>query len=471
MATTARRQLAGRYRLGELLGEGAMSTVSRAHDILLDRPVALKLLKPAFAADPGFAERFYAEARAAARIVHPHVVSIFDVVSEPKADGVVMELIDGPSLATVLATAGPIGVEDAVAYGRAVAQALNAAHAQGIVHGDLKPGNLLLSSDGRLKVSDFGLGPGTPHYAAPERQAGAAPSPLWDIYALGAVLSSLTGGAPAGPLAEVIRRMTEPDPAARLPSAEAADAALAAIQTRAPEPAFVETPTLMAAPVPPAKTPAPAPAPTRPDWRVEVAAAAGALREISRRAVEPHTDRAARRLLAADRRYWVVGLAAILAAVLLASGLERPRKAVADVRHAPGGVAAERLRRDGFDPQIVTKADEREPLGHVLAQSPEPGSLLRRGEAVRLTVSTGPPLVAVPDLLGTTMAQANIAMIRAKLHPKFAAKITEDAPNTVVQEIPAPGSRVRERGVVLIVISTGPYPAIRYSGGGGDGGD
>ena len=152
MATTARRQIAGRYRLGALLGEGAMSTVSRAHDTLLDRPVALKLLKPAFAQDADFVERFYAEARAAARIVHPHVVSIFDVVSEPKADGVVLELIDGPSLAHVLATAGPLGDEDAIGYGRAIAQALGAAHAQGLVHGDLKPANLLVTADGRLKV-------------------------------------------------------------------------------------------------------------------------------------------------------------------------------------------------------------------------------------------------------------------------------------------------------------------------------
>ena len=471
MATTARRQIAGRYRLGELLGEGGMSTVSRAHDVLLDRPVALKLLKPAFAADPDFVQRFYAEARAAARIVHPHVVSIFDVVSEPEADGVVMELIEGPSLAEVLAARGRVSGEDAIGYGRSIAQALGAAHAQGIVHGDVKPGNLLLTPDGHLKVSDFGLGPGTPQYAAPEQSAGGVPSPLWDIYALGRVLETLTGGAPEGPLAGAIGQMTAADPGSRLPSAEAADAALAAIQASPPDAAFVETPTLLAQPVPAAEPPRRAAERPQWDWREAFAAAMGSVREASRRAVEPHTDRAARALRVADRRYWVVAVAALLVGVLLLTALDRPRRAVADVRHAPGSVAAQRLTRDGFTPQIVSRSDEREPSGQVLAQSPAPGSLLRQGEPVRLIVSTGPPFVTVPDLLGAPLAQANAAMIRAKLRPKFAAKITEDSPNTVVQEIPAPGSRVRERGTVLVVISTGPYPAIRYSGGGGDGGD
>lgn len=466
MATTARRRIAARYRLGALLGEGAMSTVSRAHDELLDRPVALKLLKPAFAADEGFVERFYAEARAAARIVHPHAVSIFDVVSEPNADGIVMELVDGPSLAQVLASEGPRGDEEAIVYGRGIAQALGAAHAQGLVHGDLKPANLLVAPGGRVKVSDFGLGPGTPEYAPPERHAGGAPGPLWDVYALGVVLSVLTGGRPGDELREVIARMTAPDPASRLPSAQAADEALASIQIKVPEPAFVDSPTLL---VQPAEPPKSRPAPR--DLRPQVSAALGALREVSRHVVEPHTDRAARMLLASDRRYWVVGLALALVAILLVSGLDRPRRAVADVRHASSGVAAQRLQRDGFTPQIVTKSDEREPAGQVLAQSPAPGALLRSGDAVRLTVSSGPPLVVVPDLLGEPLAAANAAMIRAKLHPAFAAKVTEDPPNTVVAEIPAPGSRVRERGTVLLVISTGPYPTVKYSGGGGDGGD
>ncbi len=149
--------LRGRYRLGPLLGEGATGHRRLAADTLLGREVAVKILKPAYAGDATLVARFYAEARAAAALVDPHVVGVYDVLAEDDLHAIVMEFVDGPSLAAVLRANGPLGEARAVAYGRQIAGALAAAHARGLLHRDIKPANLLLAPGDTIKVADFGL--------------------------------------------------------------------------------------------------------------------------------------------------------------------------------------------------------------------------------------------------------------------------------------------------------------------------
>ena len=203
--------LVGRYQLEEPIGTGWFSDVWRATDVALSRPVAVKLLHPAYAQQPEALARFRAEAQRAAALWHENIAHIYDY-DEP-AEGpqpyLVMELVDGPSLAGVL-TSAPL---DAVRTMNIVAQAaagLQAAHAVGLVHRDIKPGNLLLASSGTVKITDWGIshaigsvpgtaiGPvtGTAEYLAPERTAEAQAAPASDLYALGVVAYECLTGAP-----------------------------------------------------------------------------------------------------------------------------------------------------------------------------------------------------------------------------------------------------------------------------------
>jgi hypothetical protein len=224
----------GRYRLLGQVGTGGMGTVYRAHDPGLDRVVALKL--PRFDGPPDQvarrAQRFQREARAAARVWHPHVCPIFDVGEHDGRPFVVMAFVEGPSLAEVLARRGKFeDVGEAVALALQLLDALAAVHAHGIVHRDLKPGNVLLDPAGRAVLTDFGLARpgdeaerftsegvilGTPSYMAPEQAAGQADrvGPATDLYSLGVVLyQMLTGRLPfEGPPVAVLHRIVHEDP-------------------------------------------------------------------------------------------------------------------------------------------------------------------------------------------------------------------------------------------------------------------
>src|SRR5438093_4429973 len=207
------REIGGRYRLTAPLGEGGMSTLWRAVDQQLDREVAVKILRPQYSADPGFAARFRQEARAVASLAHPNIVSVHDYGTDP--DGttqyIVMQLVEGRDLAAILHDRGRISSDDAVEVAIAVASALEAAHRRGIVHRDVKPGNILITDDGDVKVTDFGIARavseasmtvtgttlGSVHYFSPEQARGDEVTGRSDVYALGIVLyEMLTGRRP-----------------------------------------------------------------------------------------------------------------------------------------------------------------------------------------------------------------------------------------------------------------------------------
>ncbi|BAL91485.1 putative serine/threonine protein kinase [Actinoplanes missouriensis 431] len=227
--------LAGRYRLVERLGAGGMSVVWRGFDEVLGRQVAVKVLPPSTSTDPSFRRRLRAEAQAAARLTHPHITNVYDYGEATTVDGepvpyVVMELVDGESLAAVLARVRTLPWPTAVRISAEVAAALASAHARGIVHRDVTPANVMLTPAG-AKVVDFGISAligendvdpdgslmGTPAYLAPERLEGGQVSPATDVYAVGLlVYRMLIGQLPwdVGTTTALLRahQYVEPEP-------------------------------------------------------------------------------------------------------------------------------------------------------------------------------------------------------------------------------------------------------------------
>ncbi|HEX9357742.1 MAG TPA: serine/threonine-protein kinase, partial [Streptosporangiaceae bacterium] len=251
--------LRGRYRLDVLIATGGMGEVWRGTDLAIDRRVAIKVVRPERAGDEEGLARFRAEAHHAGSLSHPNIAQVFDYgeAVDPEPGYLVMELVEGLSLTRILDD-GPLPPEDVMDIVAQTARGLAAAHRAGLVHRDVKPGNLLVRSDGLVKITDFGIARavgdttvtqpgmliGTPAYLAPERVSGAPASPPTDLYSLGVVayqcltghppfageplvvaLAHLDQGMPALPasvppgVAALVAELTRQDPAARPPSA------------------------------------------------------------------------------------------------------------------------------------------------------------------------------------------------------------------------------------------------------------
>jgi eukaryotic-like serine/threonine-protein kinase len=258
MGTTDQRTLGGRYRLIRSIGQGGMGTVWEAHDDVLHRPVAVKEVRfpPELGRDEvaDLRERTMREARATARLSHPNVVRTYDVVEEDGRPWIVMELLSTRTLAEVMRGAGPLPPHRVAEIGLGVLSALEAAHAEGVVHRDVKPSNVLITGDGRAVLTDFGIATtagdpaltstgvvlGSPAYLPPERARGRAFGPASDLWSLGATLFAAAEGRPpfdgdnpvgvltsvisdpvpplsaGGPLAEAVAGLMAKDPAERL---------------------------------------------------------------------------------------------------------------------------------------------------------------------------------------------------------------------------------------------------------------
>jgi serine/threonine-protein kinase len=246
----------GRYRLDAEIGRGGMSTVYRAFDTVLERPVAIKLMHREIATDSDQLERFRREARAVAQLNHPHVVTVIDAGEEP-GDGaapgghlgtpyIVLEYVDGETLKDVIRSEAPLDIPQAIAYAIEVARALGAAHERQIVHRDVKPQNILISSEGGAKITDFGIARslteegltvagrvlGTTDYVSPEQALGQPVTGQSDLYSLGIVLyEMLTGSVPFSgdsPVAVAMKHVREDVPDVQLlrPRVSAATAAV-----------------------------------------------------------------------------------------------------------------------------------------------------------------------------------------------------------------------------------------------------
>ncbi len=524
----AGRALDGRYELHAVIGEGAFGRVYRGIDRRLARPVAVKVIKPWWAEDSDWVERFQREAQLLASVTDPGIVQIFDIGDADEGPYYVAELIDGESLAERL-SAGALAPAQARAIAEQLCRALGSAHAQGVVHCDVKPANVLLASDGGVKVGDFGVArladatsqapsatiAGTPRYMAPEQARGLPATPATDVYSAGVVLYEMLAGEPpfatGSPvelglrhvgerpqslpaqvprdLRRIAEKALEKEPRRRYRDGLAMASALAEVDLDPDSPGITgprRTPledegtgvTEVLADPPTIDLAA---ALTQPA-RATGAAAAGANGDGGAAPAHPPADGPGRLPPPTRapsprhrRRRWIAAAALLalaagaLALVLLLSG-GTGHTTVPDLRGLPRGGVEARARRLHVRP-VFTERHSEAPAGVAIAQSPSPGKRVADGTSVAVVLSAGPPPVKVPGVVGeqATAAESAIAGAGLRYHTILVAAPGK-AVGSVTRQSPAGGATVpRGRTVDLSVVEAPHWRALTTFSGTGAG--
>lgn len=488
----------GRYRVDTRLGTGGMAIVYCGTDLLLRRRVAIKVLRDQFSADDDFIKRFSYEAQAAARLSHPNVVNVYDFGHEGDAYFIVMELVEGETLAAMLRGERRIPEAVAIDYATQIAAGLAFAHRQGLLHRDVKPANILVTGDDVVKLGDFGIARavaenaigvtqpgmvmGSVAYVSPEQAQGRELDARSDLYSLGVVLFQMvTGRLPFGgdtPVAVALKHVSETAPPldpARDGVSPALASIIATLLQKNPDDRFAsatelgralrearEQPALSvgtagrtsgdaptsrfgAVTPPPAPPPRPSAAPDRP--------ADNGYAIVD----EPMPP-------AFDRR-WIpfFALMLIVAGVVgyLGARALGPRKDIPVVSFADRSSmqAQQSLVAAGLRPDVRQEASETVPLDHVIRQDPAAGTMTSRGATVTLYVSSGPPQVAIPDVKGFTAADAQHTLDGAKFKTRIEGRYDATAAkDTVLDVSPPSGTSAGEGSTVTLTVSKGPQP-------------
>ncbi len=483
----------GRYRILRKLGTGGMANVYLAEDEVLGRRVAIKILNDRHAGDDQFVERFRREAKNAASLSHPNIVSIYDRGEAEGTYYIAMEYLDGRSLKELIVARGPAPINVAVDYARQILAAIRFAHRHGIVHRDIKPHNVLVDSEGRLKVTDFGIARagasqmteagsiiGTAQYLSPEQAKGAPVDQTSDLYSVGVVLYELLTGvvpfsgdtpveiamkhlssapeAPSTKRAEIPReldlvvlRALAKDPSDRYQSAEEMDADLARVARGAAiSPATEEAATAIISRPPPTdvteiKPRAREPVPYAPP------AAYYDYDEPRRRALWP----------------WFVAMLFVVAAIIggyfLYDQIQNQlngSKTVAvgnygDLREI---AAVRKIRGAGLKAQVVRQYNADVDETYVFKQDPQPGERIQKGNYVTIFSSLGPPKTDVPNVVGLSLDRAVNELQDAKLKGRSVPIDSNEPQGQVVSQRPGGGASAQQGSTVVLRVSKGPTP-------------
>jgi serine/threonine-protein kinase len=483
----------GRYRIMRKLGSGGMADVYLAEDEELGRRVAIKILNDRHANDESFVERFRREAKNAAGLSHPNIVSIYDRGEAEGTYYIAMEYLDGRSLKELVVARGPLPISDAIAAMRQVLGALRFAHRKGVVHRDIKPHNVMADADGRLKVTDFGIARagvsqmteagsiiGTAQYLSPEQARGTAVDQRSDLYSVGIVLyEMLTGEVPFtgdSPVEIAMRHLSDtprppslirpeipPDldmvvlralakrPEDRFQTAEEMDAELERVAAGAgvtAETADAATAVLSGTAL--ANAPTAIVPPRRPPTRARP----------SYQYAEPPPRR---------RAIWPWLLALLLVTLALVAGWyafgqiqdSLSSESTASVPFVEGqreDLAVTNIVNKGLQVSVHRQTHETAKEGQVFDQSPEGGVRIDKHGVVDIYVSLGPAKVKVPDVMGKSRNDAIAQLTGAKLKFKMLQVFSKEDPDTVVAQSPVGGKEVAQGSIVHINVSKGLQP-------------
>ena len=479
------RILGNRYELVELVGSGGMADVYKAHDKLLDRTVAVKVLHAQFASDAEFVARFQAEAQGAAKMSHPNIVNIYDVGQEGNAHYIVMEYVSGQTLREELDAGGRLPVATALAIARQIAEALHHAHKNGLVHCDIKPHNILVMEDGRIKVADFGIARavtestmtyndsvmGSVHYFSPEQASGTTITPKSDVYSLGIVLyEMLTGHVPFdGNTAVSIARkhLEEEAPSVRsiVPNIPPVVEALVT-RMMAKEPALRPDSRLLVQDITrteqmmrgdTAVMPAFDPDATRvlsPVEAQEISAIAEAEEEEASAVEEKSFFRT---------KKFKFGLVLILmlgffTGFFLSFGKfwSSVEITVPDVTGKQLTLARQILEDQHLRVTVAETFDASVPVGVVVSQTPEAGTTVKEERTITIYVSKGGEELEMPNLRGLKQADAvaKLQQMGLRIGSSYETFSDEDS-GTVISQDPRSGTRITKGQSVDITVSKG----------------
>ena len=483
------RTLADRYELVSHIARGGMADVYEALDTLLGRKVAVKVLHSQFSSDEAFVKRFRREAQAAANLSHPNIVSIYDWGEDGATYFIVMELIEGRTLRDVLKSENQLLPRRASEIGAEVASALSVAHRAGLVHRDIKPGNILLAPDGTVRVTDFGIARawddsqeltrtgaviGTATYFSPEQAQGMTADERSDLYSLGVVLYEMVCGAPPftgdSPVAVAYQHVSTPitmpstlnpdippdqesiiakalskDPATRYQTAEDMRADLLRF-LRGEAPATVpaaDAPTQMMAPVTPPTVP--------PD-------------ETYRRLAEERPPSQVPFILTAFALLVALGVGLFLIFELMNSSTTDGTALVTvpNVANMEQDAALAMLQEAGLKVRPVNQADPDVPSGSVIATDPAIGEEVEEGGYVNVLISTGVGAANVPRVVGETLTEA---MRLINLNGLTVGVVHDEASDfqpagTVIDQSPAAGQKQPPQTPIDLWVSTGPISVL-----------
>ena len=494
------RVFANRYELGDEIGRGGMADVYLAHDRLLDRWVAVKVLLPAIATDPVSIERFRREAQAAASLNHPNIVAVYDWGEEDDTAFIVMEYVQGQTLREVIHTYGRLAPNEGARIAIEIADALAFAHRNGVVHRDVKPGNVLITPDGQVKVTDFGIARaddgdgltktgsvlGTATYFSPEQAQGFALDGRSDVYALGVVLYEMITGTPpfvaANPVSVAYKHVREEPfaPSTVVPSIPGAMdrivlTAMAKDVTRRYQSAddlridlqrFERGRPLVGGPV----TAVPTEIPTAAATVVAAPVDAGRRAQPAPVYAEPAPVK--------RKRSWgpvvAVGIAfalliALIVVLLVQSdigggGNGTPTADVPSVVGLPFGQVNAALQKIGFKVARTDQDAPDQPAEQVLDQHPEAGRKFPKGATVTLDGSSA--TITIPDIKGQTKEAAQATLAKSNLTANFVEADSDQPPGTALGTYPAAGSKVAKpapgapRAAVAVAVAREPVIAV-----------
>jgi eukaryotic-like serine/threonine-protein kinase len=466
------RTLNDRYRLDELVGEGGMAIVYRGYDLVLNRDVAVKLLRDQYGSDENFLARFDREAQSAARMSHPNIVNVYDVGQDGNVRYIVMEHIEGPNLKELIRRQGPFTVDGAAFVIRQIADGLDYAHARDLVHRDIKPQNILVDNNGNVKVVDFGIakgisdsnlteagtGMGTVHYVSPEQARGEQATPASDVYSTGVVLYEMLtktipfdADSPVGVAMQHVNAVPPPPTGLNPQLPPEVDQFIEVALAKDPNDRFSSAGELATA--------------LESLSRGETPAGTGATRMMpggagAATAIAPHTARANRKRAAARNRgrngragnfrddvgcvTWLIGSAILIGLIGLV---------ILAFRLGDFGLF-EPTAQDDIDP-TATPTVETTPT-----PSPTPDLTATPSPTPEITPTPEPSptpepeLVAVPEFVGGTIDQART--VAGDLELEIEEVFSDDYEQGIIaSQDPAPGTEVEPDSTVIVRVSQG----------------